>query len=406
MMAAWLVSALLIAEISAGDDRVAAAFPFAKQQFLLEVPRVTAEELAKNASLSSGHYPYIVVGAMDDWPAMNKWKDLDHVQTRVADEWVDYYPENMYNLGNKPYLHKFETAKGLFNAPKRRPRYLQLRLGHQGWQNLMQDMKELPNSMWTEKDWIKDCMPKTADIDNFYRVNQWNMLLIGETGTGIFFHHDHLAASSWQAHVVGRKRWVMCPYDDTDLFSTDIFTFEPDYDRHPQFAQATCASVVVEPGEILYYPAYWWHQTQCLDRPTIGVTGLMVGVEDNRRDVDFKVHEQFYKDIRKKCANPGEDISIKWPGAAPPISEGVCKSMKKCFKLWDKNFDAIDFRYDIDQPYVDHTSKAIAFEEAGNLTAAVRSFRAAARCSPIVFGYTLLSIPHHCRHLPSFSPMS
>ena len=25
-----------------------------------------------------------------------------------------------------------------------------------------------------------------------------------------------------------------------------------------------------------------WHQTKCLDRPTIGITGLMVGIEHNR----------------------------------------------------------------------------------------------------------------------------
>ena len=35
----------------------------------------------------------------------------------------------------------------------------------------------------------------------------------------------------------------------------------------------------VSPGEVLYYPAYWWHQTKCLDETVIGITGLMVGTE-------------------------------------------------------------------------------------------------------------------------------
>ena len=108
----------------------------------------------------------------------------------------------------------------------------------------------------------------------------------------------------------------------------------------------------------------------------------MVGVEDNRRDLDFKVHEQFFADIRRKCENPGEDISKKWPGAAPPISGGVCKAMPACLKLWEQNFEAIDFRYSTDQPYVDHTAKAIEFDEAGDMTSAVQSFRAAARFLP------------------------
>ena len=79
----------------------------------------------------------------------------------------------------------------------------------------------------------------------------------------------------------------------------------------------------MEPGEILYYPAYWWHQTKCLDTPTIGLTGLMVGVENTRHDLEWpKVHEQFYQDIKHKCGNCWDkkdktkricdDISQQW----------------------------------------------------------------------------------------------
>ena len=50
------------------------------------------------------------------------------------------------------------------------------------------------------------------DFNSFVRLflhhstlGSYAQLLIGETGTGIFLHHDHLATASWQAHVVGRK---------------------------------------------------------------------------------------------------------------------------------------------------------------------------------------------------------
>ena len=59
-------------------------------------------------------------------------------------------------------------------------------------------------------------------IDNFFRVNQWNFLLIGEKGTGIFFHKDHLAAASWQAAVVGRKKWILCPFTENNLLSSTL----------------------------------------------------------------------------------------------------------------------------------------------------------------------------------------
>ena len=28
------------------------------------------------------------------------------------------------------------------------------------------------------------------------------------------------------------------------------------------FAKAFCGDVTVEPGEIVYYPSYWWHQAR------------------------------------------------------------------------------------------------------------------------------------------------
>jgi len=374
---------------------VLAAFAVSQvQQYALEVPRVTNDQLARNKSLTTGHWPYIVVGAMDDWPALQKW-DVKYLAKQIPNEWVDYYPENMYNLGNKPYLLPYSECHKEFlkkrNSKRRKvggpqalgkSRYMQVRLGLSGWERLMKDTREMPSAMWTEKDWIHKCMPNPKDIDNFYRVNQWNMLLVGENDTGIFFHHDHLAASSWQAHVVGRKTWIMCPYDQTPLLSTDLHTFKPDYQRFPGYAKAKCAKVTVEPGEILYYPSYWWHQTKCLDSPTIGVTGLMVGVEDNRADLDFKVHQHFYDDVMNKCNGPREDISKRWPGAAPPISDGVCNAMKACFPLWEENFNRIDFDYDETQPYLDHTAKGIERDEAGDIQGAIRSFRAAVQFQP------------------------
>ncbi len=77
------------------------------------------------------------------------------------------------------------------------------------------------------------------------------------------------------------------------------------------------------------------------------MTGLMVGVEADRKDLKFrKVHEQFYHDLKDKCAKcwkmngdttrTCDDISLKWPGAAPPPSYSWCHEyLDPCFKRWD-----------------------------------------------------------------------
>ncbi len=328
-----------------------------RQLYKLHIPRVTAEELAANSTLMSGHWPYVLTGEADKWPAMEKWKDLNYLLRKIPDEWVDFYPRNMYQLGSKPYVQPYSEALPKFRQQTGQSKYMQMRLSLQGWETLLPDLKALPPEFWTEAEWIDDCMSHengTRDhnaIDNFFRVNQWNFLLIGEKGTGIFFHKDHLAAASWQAAVVGRKRWILCPYDQNYLLSEELFTLKPDYNTPAgkKFAQAFCGDVTVEPGEIIYYPSYWWHQTQCLDTPTVGMTGLMVGVEEDRKDLRFKkVHEQFKFDLEHKCKKcwkmdgsgsterSCDDISLKWPGAAPPPSYDWCHNyLERCFDLWD-----------------------------------------------------------------------
>ena len=47
-----------------------------------------------------------------------------------------------------------------------------------------------------------------------------------------------------------------------------VDAFAPNYTRFPRFGEAQCADVIVQPGEIIYYPAYWFHQTRCLDEVT------------------------------------------------------------------------------------------------------------------------------------------
>ncbi len=324
---------------------------------------------------------------------MTKWinKDLKYLEHAIADEWVDYYPSNMHDVGNKPVVMKMREAVPRFRGPSGTglPRYMQIRLSVKGWKTLERDLfpydrtadsHYLPSSMWTEEHWIDQCISEEDDVDNFYRVNQWNMLLIGEAGTGIFLHHDHLAASSWQGHVSGRKAWVICPYDQKPFLHAKLHPWSVDYNKEPQYAKAYCGRVLAHPGELLYYPAYWWHSTKMLDPLTIGVTGLMVGVEDSRNDIAFEVHDQFFKDLMIKCNKPGEDISLKWPGAAPPISKGVCAALPMCLELWRAKAQALGLSvYTTKDPYANHLAKARLFEGGNQLEKALASYRAAVK---------------------------
>jgi ribosomal protein L16 Arg81 hydroxylase len=87
-------------------------------------------------------------------------------------------------------------------------------------------------------------------------------------------HFD--AAENFNIQIKGRKRLTLYPpgigaYYPCPMFSqtahiSRVFRAGPELDaaRFPRFDASRGVDVVLEEGEILYLPAYWWHQVTSL----------------------------------------------------------------------------------------------------------------------------------------------
>ena len=328
------------------------------------IARVTLSDLRSKRKYAAGGIPFVLTDAVPSWSASRTWS-VEWFAEHLGNETADYYPHNLHNVGH-PWLMPMHRAlretfgsgaaerraKGDAVAAERRDpgaayAYIQWRVHLEAWERALRaELAPLPAFFEKDIDWMSECLPKKDEkvgsppfyddawpVDNLVRHTQWMIVVLGEAGSGMFLHPDGLGTGVWQAHIVGRKKWVLCePASRPHLYEPgDVDAMSPiDLNRFPRFKNAKCTSIVLQPGELLYYPGSWWHQTLNLDTPTIGFA---------RRTVSKRNYNEVYAWFKQACDRPREDIRSKgFPGASPPLARSVCASLKRCKQRWRSMF--------------------------------------------------------------------
>jgi ribosomal protein L16 Arg81 hydroxylase len=122
-------------------------------------------------------------------------------------------------------------------------------------------------------------------IDNileiFNKQTHWYMILIGEENGGMFHHVDNLPVGSWQVQVSGKKEWIICsPLESQDGDSNSYTSNGKDF-LNPE-NDNTCYKAILNPGDLLFYPMGFSHETISLSTPTVSISGTLIPLKDYR----------------------------------------------------------------------------------------------------------------------------
>jgi histone arginine demethylase JMJD6 len=91
-------------------------------------------------------------------------------------------------------------------------------------------------------------------------------------------HIDLFHTNAWITQLYGKKNFVVYPRGQDEFlypksgnqFVSEVNIFNPDYQKHPKYRNATPITVTVEQGETIFIPWGIWHSSESLT-PSISV---------------------------------------------------------------------------------------------------------------------------------------
>ncbi|PYS93349.1 MAG: cupin-like domain-containing protein [Acidobacteria bacterium] len=220
--------------------------------------------------------PVVITGVADRWPAISRWdaayfkRTLPEVEVRV-EIWDREGP------GNDPadYL----------KSVRRRPMSLGELLDR--IQASGRDSRNYYLAQYPILEAAPGLLDDVHPPEEYMRVGAFipralarrmrlePALWMGPAGAVTTLHFD--STHNLFAQIAGKKKVILIPPAESDLVYYPCREFgmnlhfspvdveHPDLSRHPLFARATPLEVTVEPGEMLFIPATWWHYLRALE---------------------------------------------------------------------------------------------------------------------------------------------
>ncbi|MCQ9182137.1 cupin-like domain-containing protein [Streptomyces sp. IBSBF 2953] len=235
----------------------------------------------------------VVIRGSDALGAMRKWTP-EYISERLGEREMpvsiaDADGAFRYNLDTRQGL-RYESMPGSRLAAEFRDTSSGRRLSMQQM-SIPGALPELHEDLT-----VPPCVPAASLTD----VNLW--MASGASNTPL--HYDNM--NNLFAQLDGTKRFLLFSPAQSDLLypgPLDIRTRHlsrvdvraPDLRQFPRFEQAEYWEAVVEPGDLLFLPAFWWHQVSAQEEASVSVNYWWRG--DVRDCACPSFYRQLYLDL-------------------------------------------------------------------------------------------------------------
>ena len=205
--------------------------------------------------------PVVISDGLKNWPALERWTP-QFFQTNYPTKEVTVDGE-VHRLG--PLMDRVLRSTREDPAP-----YLRNEPIADLFPELMKDIDPLPE--YLRPNWLERPL-RHPDIGQLNRGVQLELFIGGAGQSFPVLHYDGLKTHAFLMQIHGRKQYFVYPPDQASCMyaRTDAPNVaqindveNPDLERFPLFAHARGISFTLEPGELLFVPAGWWHTVRML----------------------------------------------------------------------------------------------------------------------------------------------
>ncbi len=264
-------------------------------------------------------HPVVLEGAAKDWECCRKWS-FDWIKQQYGNDnvmLIDPAEERTDRLGAIEQLTLGHLIDGIDHDSLKYARFHPLLQKHP---ELRQDL---------DQRWLRDHLTT--------RYTQWMsfyILFLGGKGTETGIHcagNENLFVQ-----IQGQKKWRLYPVEHSPIFDppanrsfykyTGYRPDNPDYERYPMARHMDWYETILEPGDVLYNPPYYWHH---VSNPT---SSIGVGSRWTNARTGFQASPTFFS---LELFNTNPNVFRGVLGALRDLNVAVAESKvdKKQLKL-------------------------------------------------------------------------